>query len=257
MVLPEVERRIGEQLCAGKFDVMRFLKLFLKRETVAPMLAMAFATITSSIFVVALVLSAENLRAGIQRHGYLIWNLFLAWIPLIFALLACEELTSRTRRNWRFAGFAFGWLIFFPNAPYIFTDLVHISIETSRHYWIDLAMVLACALTGLMLWFVSLYLMHALMARRFGRLAGWGFVTLMAALTSFGIYMGRFQRFNSWDVMTKPGEVFQGIGSWASAAISYKPTVAFPLLFTIFLFLAYLMLYALTHLSPAMAQRES
>lgn len=236
---------------------MKFLKLFLKRETVAPMLAMAFATVTSSIFIVALVLSAENLRAGLMRHGYLIWNLFLAWIPLIFALLACDELSARAPRKWRFIGFAFGWLIFFPNAPYIFTDLVHVSITTSLHYWADLAMVLACALTGLMLWFVSLFLMHNLAARKFGGLAGWGFVALMAALTSFGVYLGRFQRFNSWDVMTKPGEVFQGVSSWASAAISYKPTVAFPFLFTMFLFLAYLMLYALTHLSPALAQRES
>jgi uncharacterized membrane protein len=231
--------------------IMRILKLFLKRETVAPMLAMTFATVTSSAFIVALVVSAENLRIGLQHHGYLIWNLFLAWVPLIFALLACEELAARNRSNWRFVGFAFGWFIFFPNAPYIFTDLVHISVQTSRHYWADLAMVLACGLTGLMLWFVSLYLMHALVARKFSSLTGWGFVTLMAALTSFGIYLGRFQRFNSWDVVTKPGEVFQGISSWATAAMSYKPTVAFPFLFTMFLFTSYLMLYALTHLSPA------
>jgi uncharacterized membrane protein len=231
--------------------IMRLLKLFLKRETVAPMLAMTFATITSSAFIIALVVTADNLRMGLQSHGYLIWNLFLAWVPLIFALLACEELNAAQRRKWRFSGFAFGWFIFFPNAPYIFTDLVHISIQTSRHYWADLSMVLACGLTGLMLWFVSLFLMHTLVSRKFGSLAGWGFVTAMAGLTSFGIYLGRFQRFNSWDVVAKPGELFQGISSWATAATSYKPTVAFPLLFTMFLFTSYLMLYALTHLSPA------
>lgn len=230
---------------------MRLLKLFLQRETVAPMLAMTFATVTSSAFIVALVVSAENLRMGLQNHGYLIWNLFLAWVPLIFALLACEELNSPLKSKWRFAGFVFGWFIFFPNAPYIFTDLVHISVTTSRHYWADLAMILGCSLTGLMLWFVSLYLMHKLVARRYGSLSGWGFVTAMAGLTSFGIYLGRFLRFNSWDVVTKPGEVFQGISSWTTAAMSYKPTVAFPLLFTMFLFTSYLMLYALTHLSPA------
>lgn len=230
---------------------MRFAKLFLKRETVAPMLAMTFASATSFVFVIALVLSAENLRAGLHRHGYLIWNLFLAWVPLFFALMACDELTASPKRNWRFAGFVFGWFIFFPNAPYIFTDLVHISIGTSRHYWVDLSMILACGVTGLILWFVSLFLMHGLAARKFGSLAGWGFVTLMAGLTSFGIYLGRFMRFNSWDVVTKPGAVLNGISSWDRAAVSYNPTVAFPLVFTAFLFTSYLMLYALTHLSPA------
>ena len=111
-------------------------------------------------------------------------------------------------------------------------------------------MILACALTGLLLWFVSLYLMQGLVARRYGARAGWGFVTLMAALTSFGIYLGRFHRFNSWDVVTKPSEVYAGISSWATSAKSYQPTVTFPLVFSVFLFISYLMLYALTHLSP-------
>ena len=230
---------------------MRLLKLILKRETVAPVVAMGFATVISSALVLGLVLAAENLHAGLHRHGYLLWNLFLAWIPLVFALLACEQIHLTAKRNWRFLGFAFGWFVFFPNAPYIFTDLVHISVMTSRHYWADLPTILSCALTGLLLWFVSLYLMHGLMARTFGAAQGWVFVAGMTALTSFGVYLGRFQRFNSWDVLTKPGEIFQGVSSWASAAMSYKPTLAFPLLFAAFLFIAYLMLYALTHLSPS------
>lgn len=229
---------------------MRLLKLFLKPETFAPVMAMALATVISSVLVVIQVLAAETLRTGLQRHAYLIWNLCLAWVPLIFALLTCEQVRTGNGRNWRLFGFAGAWLVFFPNAPYIFTDLVHISAATSRHYWADLAMILACALTGLLLWFVSLYLMQGLVARRFGGRVGWGFVTLMAGLTSFGIFLGRFHRFNSWDVVTKPSEVYAGISSWATTAKSYQPTVTFPLVFTVFLFISYLMLYALTHLSP-------
>ncbi len=192
---------------------MRLLKLLLKPETFAPVVAMGFATIISSVLVVIQVLAAENLRAGLQRHGYLVWNLFLAWVPLIFALLACEEVRVAPRQRWRLPVFAGSWLVFFPNAPYIFTDLVHISAATSRHYWADLAMILACAMTGLLLWFVSLYLMQGLVACKFGGRAGWGFVGLMAGLTSFGIFLGRFHRFNSWDVVTKPSEVFAGISA--------------------------------------------
>ena len=229
---------------------MKLLKLLLKPETFAPVLAMGLATAVSSVLVVIQVLVAENLRVGLQHHGYLVWNLFLAWVPLVFALLACEEIRAAKGRNWRLLLFAGGWLVFFPNAPYIFTDLVHISVATARHYWADLVMILSCALTGLLLWFVSLYLMQGLVARKFGGRAGWGFVALMAILTSFGIYLGRFHRFNSWDVVTKPSELYAGISSWATGSQFYHPTVTFPILFTVFLFIAYLMLYALTHLSP-------
>lgn len=230
---------------------MRLFKLLLRHQTVAPVLAICFATAISLVLVIGLVLAAENVPAGLRRHGYLIWNLFLAWVPLIFALLADEQFQAGTKRHWRLAGLIFGWLIFFPNAPYIFTDLVHISLATARHYWADLAIILTCALTGLMLWFVSLYLMQGLVARKFGGAKGWVFVAAMAALSSFGIYLGRFLRFNSWDLLTKPGDVYQGVSSWTSSAFSEKMTVAFPLLFTAFLFTSYLMLYALTHLSPA------
>lgn len=231
--------------------LMRTLRLLLRRETVAPMFAMLFATAVCFVLVFMRVLAAEGLYEGFRRHAGLMWNLLLAWLPLIFALLACDEWNGGTRRTWRFMGFAAGWLLFAPNAPYIFTDLVHISVMFTKHYWVDLAMILACALTGLMLWFVSLYLMQAIVAKKFGGATGWGFVAAMAGLSSLGIYLGRFARFNSWDVVTKPTEVYQGISSWVTSAMSNKPNMAFAISFAGFLFIAYLMLYALTHLSPA------
>jgi uncharacterized membrane protein len=230
---------------------MKILRLVLKRETVAPMLAMIFATFLCSALVLTRTLAAETLRQGLMNHGYLVWNLFLAWLPLVFALLACEERNGGKKRNWRFLGFAAGWLLFAPNAPYIFTDLVHISLMFTRHYWVDLAVILACALTGLMLWFVSLYLMQDIVAKKYGSATGWGFVATMAGLSSFGIYLGRFARFNSWDIVTKPTEVYQGISSWVTSAMSNRPNIGFAVSFAGFLFISYLMLYALTHLSPA------
>jgi uncharacterized membrane protein len=230
--------------------LLRTLRLLLRHETVAPMLAMILSTALCSVLVLARIIAADTFRDGLMKHAFLIWNLFLAWLPLIFALLACEEWKGGTKRNWRFIGFAAGWLLFAPNAPYIFTDLVHISVMFTKHYWVDLAMILACALTGLMLWFVSLYLMQAIVAKKFGGATGWGFVAAMAGLSSLGIYLGRFARFNSWDIVTKPTEVYQGVSSWVTSAMSNQPNMAFAISFAGFLFIAYLMLYALTHLSP-------
>jgi uncharacterized membrane protein len=231
--------------------MLRILRLLLKRETVAPLLAMIFATALCCALVIVRVLAADTLFDGFKQHAYLVWNLFLAWLPLVFALLACEEWQEGAKRNWRFLGFTTGWFLFAPNAPYIFTDLVHISVMFTRHYWVDLAMILGCGLTGLMLWFVSLYLMQSLVRRKFGAAAGWGFVAGMALLSSMGIYLGRIARFNSWDVVTKPAEVYHGVSGWISSAMTYTPNFAFAASFAGFLFIAYVMLYALTHLSPA------
>jgi uncharacterized membrane protein len=225
---------------------MKLLKLAFKRETAMPMLALTLASATCVALVCARVLWTGNLR-----YSFLIWNLFLAWLPLGFALLACEKFQPASARSWRFLSLAGAWLLFFPNAPYIFTDLIHLFIGFHTHFWVDLTLILLCALTGLVLGFVSLYLMQSVVEQMLGRAASWLFIAAVAALSGFGIYLGRFLRFNSWDVVFKPWQVYQGIGHWVADPLANSNSLAFPVLFGTFLFIAYLMLYALTHLQPA------
>ena len=162
---------------------------------------------------------------------------------------------KRTRhasgRNWQFVSLAGAWLLFFPNAPYIFTDLIHLTTRFYGHFWVDLTLILFCAITGLVLGFVSLYLMQSVVERMFGRPASWLFIAAVAALSGFGIYLGRFMRLNSWDVLFRPRQVYHGIGSWVTDPLGNATSLAFPILFGAFLFVSYLMLYALTHLRPA------
>src|SRR5439155_25304289 len=149
------------------------------------------------------------LRIVLTRHWhqlYLVWNLVLAWLPLLFALLACrlcERRGESLRWKWGFLAAVFAWLIFFPNAPYILTDLVHLQTwQTWRHpdrFWVDLVFILLFAWTGLLLGFISLYLMQSMVARLFGRAAGWTLIPVMAGLSGLGLCMGRFLRWNSWD----------------------------------------------------------
>jgi len=224
---------------------MRLLKLAFRRETFMPVLAVTFASGVCLVLVSARVIYTGNLR-----YGFLIWNLFLAWLPLAFALLACEEYHQRSCRSWRFVALSAAWLLFVPNAPYMFTDLIHLTRGYLAHFWVDLVLILCCALTGLVLGFLSLFLMQSVVKRVFGRAASWFFIAGVAGLSSFGIYLGRFMRFNSWDVLLKPFALSRGIGNWAVNPFGHLGSFALVALFATFLFITYLMLYALTHLQP-------
>jgi uncharacterized membrane protein len=231
---------------------MKLLKLAFKRETAMPVLALTFASAASVALVLARIIATGNLR-----YSFLVWNLLLAWLPLLFALLACESYQNAPARNWRFFGLGGAWLLFFPNAPYILTDLTHLTTRyyglygQYGHFWVDLMLILLCALTGLVLGFVSLYLMQSVVARMLGRPASWLFIATVAALSGFGIYLGRFMRFNSWDVFCRPVQLYRGIGNWVADPLANANSLMFPVLFGAFLFVSYLMLYALTHLRPA------
>jgi uncharacterized membrane protein len=231
---------------------MRLLKLAFRRERAVPVLAVTFASIVS-----VAVLAGRIFFTGRMAYGLLAWNLFLAWLPLVFSVLACERYEQASGRDWRFLSFGAAWLLFFPNAPYIFTDLMHLAVRFSErfwldlHLWLDLLLVLLFALTGLVLGFLSLYLMQSVVKDMCGRAVSWVFVAGVACLSSFGIYLGRFMRFNSWDVVFKPYEFYDKLGTWASQSYGKPATFAFLALFSTFLFISYLMLYALTHLQPA------
>jgi uncharacterized membrane protein len=167
---------------------------------------------------------------------------------MLFDLLASRAFQAGARQNWRWCAFAGAWLLFFPNAPYICTDLIHLPMSFYRHYWVDLVLILSCAFTGLVVGFVSLYLMQSMVKRALGNWVGWLFIAVAAGLSGFGVYVGRFLRFNSWDLLVRPVVVFQGIGKWISDPAAHPTSLTFPVLFAIFVFISYLMLYALTHL---------
>src|SRR5437870_4280680 len=157
------------------------------------------------------------LRICVTRHWhqlYLVWNLFLARLPLIFSIIACELYSrpSAVRRSrWGLVSAGFAWLLFFPNAPYIFTDLVHLGAWHSRHFWIDLVLILLFAWTGFLAGFVSLFLMQNLFKESLGKVAGWLLIPFVAGLSGLAIWLGRFWRWNSWDIFLNPGGIIQDL----------------------------------------------
>lgn len=222
---------------------MKLFHLLLQRELAAPVAALMLASITVAGLVFTRICLVGNLD-----YGFLLWNLLLAWLPLVFALLLCEQLAQSPRNRWRALSLGTAWLLFFPNAPYIFTDLIHLTTKLNGHYWADMILILLCALNGSMLGFVSLYLMQSVVARRFSRITGWLFVAVVAGLSGVGVFLGRFLRLNSWDVIWRPGQFFQHFDNWMTDPFGSVVPYLFPALFAVFLFIAYVMFYTLTKL---------
>jgi uncharacterized membrane protein len=200
------------------------------------------------------VFGARVVWTGNWSHLILVWNLFLAWVPLAFALAADRAAAMPTPKRGRVLAFSGAWLFFFPNAPYLFTDLVHLAWRRPPVFWMDLVLILLFVLTGLALGFLSLYLMQSLVARRLGWTAGWLFVASTAALSGVGIYLGRFLRWNSWDVLLNPLELLRDVGHRVLSLPSDLQPALLAALFAVFVFLVYVLLYALTHLQPVPAK---
>jgi uncharacterized membrane protein len=140
-----------------------------------------------------------------SSYRFLDWNLFLAWIPLALALAA----HASSRRGHGLLTFPLGmlWLLFFPNAPYMLTDFIHLRQSPTTPLWYDGLMISSFAWTALLLGFVSLYLMQTTWHRAAGAIVGWVGVIGALALGSLGVYIGRFVGYNSWDALLHPTEV--------------------------------------------------
>src|SRR5512138_917342 len=184
-----------------------------------------------------------------QSAGYsnLLWNLFLAWIPFVLAYLAYMMSWRRTLVYFTIPVFAFLWLIFFPNAPYILTDLQHLGQPSysGAPIWYDVVIFIWFSWTGMLLGIVSLSLMQEIIRRQMGRAAGWAFVVIVSGLTGVGLYLGRFVRLNSWDILRNPGEIASSLPDWF--AEPSRRSVGFILLYTLFFIFVYLTLYAFGH----------
>lgn len=217
-----------------------------------------FALLVLSLLA-ASVLSVATLAAQVHathdhRYTFLLWNLFLAWVPLAAAAFAF----ALARRG---AGALVGllvavWLLFFPNAPYVLTDFIHLHDNGPSPLWYDALMLSSFAWTALMLGFASLYLIHAIIRPRLGAAVGWVVVVFVLGLASFGVYLGRFARFNSWDVVTRPHLVLSVIRKEIDSPLHDPKMVVALVALTASLLVGYLVIYAFATLGTELAEQS-
>lgn len=149
--------------------------------------------------------SAESMT---DRYWFLLWNLFLAWVPLVCAWLLVQRLRVTQWSHWWSIGLTFMWLGFLPNSFYLVSDLIHLHQTGEVSMLYDAVMFMSFIFNGFVVGFMSLYLIHMELLKRFSRRAVTQLIGLILLACSFAIYLGRSLRWNTWDVLMRPLDIF-------------------------------------------------
>ena len=188
--------------------------------------------------------------AGDGLFVFMFWNLFLAWVPfaLSVTMLHVERLGKASRLL--LPALVIAWILFLPNAPYMLTDLIHLKARPPVPYWLDIAMLGMFGVTGMFLGVHSLGHVHAMVQERTGKITGWLFATVVTLLSGLGIYLGRFLRWNTWDLATHPVALQLDLANRLLHPTSYPRTWGVTLVFGLSMLATYIAV------RPEAARRE-
>ena len=211
-------------------------------KTLTPTFTKISHTLTLSLGFALLLLLARIKITHSFFYTFLVWNLILAAVPYIITQILKLWVASPKFNIALILSFPV-WLLFLPNSPYIITDLVHLHNDHSHLVWLDLFLVFVFALNGLLLGLLSLLDMFIIIEKRLGKKMAVILIFISCFLSGYGIYLGRFLRFNSWDVFANPAELFQKISSSLLQPQVWLMTLAFGG----FLWILFLLMNSLTH----------
>lgn len=167
---------------------------------------------------------------------FLLWNLFLAFVPYQISTYLVRQ---KTMTGFKLAGLSGLWLLFLPNAPYMLTDLFHLHKRANLPVWFDLVLILSFAVTGLYLFYISVHQMAGVIKARQPQLYKPSVLVLLFLAVSYGVYIGRFLRVNSWDVVA-PFNLAKTCIKPLFHAHSLKDVCSFTFIYSVFLTFLYL-----------------
>jgi len=168
-------------------------------------------------------------------YAFLLWNLFLAYIPYTISyFLQVKRHPRKTDIIWGLT-----WLFFLPNAPYIVTDFFHLHQASLVPRWFDLLLLASFSLNGMLLYWLSMhhFLQHLRLKHAFNY--AWIMVFICSLLVGLGVYMGRFLRYNSWDLLHQPQRILNDLVDRLLHPMQHLETWGFTLGFGLFYFLSF------------------
>jgi len=174
----------------------------------------------SAAFSVLMVV-ARIAYTGELTFVFFVWNLFLAFVPL-FITGWLQQNPSFVEVRWKFAAAFICWLLFIPNSFYIITDLFHLQTYHGMPVWFDLTLIFSFAWNGLLLGIISVRDMEKMMRQQVGYRNELWFIYPIMCMNAFGVYLGRYLRFNSWDIISSPLGLAMDIADILVHPVAYK-----------------------------------
>ncbi len=205
------------------------------------LLAHSFFPLLLSTLMASAFLTFRIYYSGTSNYMNLLWNLFLAWLPYVFSLLAFNAYWTQSKRWGLILLFIVLWLIFFPNAPYIVTDFYYLDPRPPVPLWFDISLIAIFAITGCFLALASLRNIHTIIEASVSKVVGWIFALFTLGLASLGVYLGRFARFNSWDLLIRPKPLLKELAANLLNPLDNLGFLGFTIMFTCILLVFYLM----------------
>jgi uncharacterized membrane protein len=176
------------------------------RWQLSPRERIVLSFICLTVVSVGLFLAGAVANRSLQ-FDYLLWNLFLAWTPLVLAMVLLRSLRRRLWSDWIPLALTILWLLLLPNSFYMISDFLHVQDVVRNDLLYDVVMFTSCIFTGVLLGFSSLFMIHNELRKRVIARYADSCVGIVIFLCSFAIYLGRDLRWNSWDVLTNPAGI--------------------------------------------------
>jgi len=192
-----------------------------------------------------LLLLARTVYTGGLTFAFLVWNLFLAFVPYFLSYTATLR-PAWLESKWKFATVFTIWLLFIPNSFYMLTDLFHLYDSYSVPRWYDLLLIFCFAWNALLMGILSVRHMEKIIKAIWLYRFDWLFIYPIMVLNAFGIYIGRYLRYNSWDVISNPFHLLADTFHILLHPVYYKNAWGMVLVFSFFLSIIYMTLRKLS-----------
>ncbi len=191
------------------------------------------------------LLAIRMLAAGNNRFWFMLWNLFLAWLPVLFAFGLRANLDKKPLSHWQNLLLFVVWLGFLPNSFYIMSDLIHLQSSGETLVLYDVAMMMSFVLNGLILGYISVFVVHRLLLQRFRLRYAHSLIGLVLLASGFAIYLGRYLRWNTWDVLFNPAGILFDLSERIINPLGHAQTYIITLVFFVVIASTYAVVYEL------------
>ncbi len=218
-----------------------------KQEVQSPFTTNVLLTLCASSLVSVVLLTVRMIIAGNSRFLFMVWNLFLAWLPVMFALGFRINLAKKKLTSWQNLVLLGLWLGFLPNSFYMMSDLIHLQSSGEASVLYDIAMMMSFIINGLILGYLSVYIVHMQLIRR--KWTDWSIVAFFGAVflaCGFAVYLGRYLRWNTWDIVLNPFGILFDLSERVVNPVLHVQTYVVTLTFAGLLSSTYAVIFQLT-----------